>query len=118
MLRQITNGRITQTVMVSGSNSDLGLLAAVLVGKIEVWEKTSEGGSSTPVALPLNPIGFSVGKKYIDGSRESAFVRLPHIKSPKTAQDVKASVLGSWDAGLETTSKCEYVNEIGNSSRG
>lgn len=118
MLRQITNGRITQTVMVSGSSADLILLAGVLAGKIEVWDKKSEGGNSTPVALPLNPIGFSVGKKYIDGSRESAFVKVPHLKAPKTIQDVKASVLGSWDAGFETTSKCEYVNEIGNSSRG
>lgn len=118
MLRQYTNGRITQTVMVSGSSADLILLAGVLAGKIEIWDKVSEGGTSAPVALPLNPIGFSVGKKYIDGSRDSAFVKLSHLKAPKTIQDVKASVLGSWDSGFEVVTKCEYVNEIGNSSRG
>lgn len=118
MLRQITNGRITQTVMVSGSQVDLEALSHILEGKVEIWDKKSEGGTSAPVALPLNPIGFSVGKKYIDGSRDSAFVKLSHLKAPKTIQDVKASVLGSWDAGFEVVTKCEYVNEIGNSSRG
>lgn len=72
----------------------------------------------TAVPLPLNPIGFSVGKVNLDRSRDSAFVKLPHLKSPKNILDVKASVKGLWDAGFETTAKCEYVNEIGKSSRG
>lgn len=118
MLRQNTNGRITQTVMVNGSIADMTALAAICAGNVEIWDKKSEGGTTTPVALPLNPIGFSVGKKNIDGSRMSAFVKLPHLKSPKSIQDVRASVKGSWDASFESTSKCEYVNEIGNSSRG
>lgn len=118
MLRQYTNGRITQTVMVSGSSADLEALSTIILGKVEIWDKKSEGGTSTPVALPLNPIGFSVGKKYIDGSRESAFVKVPHLKAPKTIVDVKTSILSSWDASFEGTAKCEYVNEIGNSSRG
>lgn len=118
MLRQITNGKISQTVMVSGSDVDLEALSVILVGKTEIWDKKSEGGSmSVKVASP-NSIGFSVGKKYIDGSRASEFVRLPHLKAPKAIADVKAEVLNNWDASFTVSEACEYVNEIGNSSRG
>ena len=118
MLRQITNGRVTQTVMVSGSQADLEALSNILVGKTEIWDKKNDGGSMTEKIAVPNAIGFSVGKKYIDGSRASEFVRLPHLKSPKTVQDVKTEVLGNWDASFTVAGACEYVNEIGNSSRG
>lgn len=118
MLRQIMNGKVVQTVMVDGTEADLTALAHVLTGMTEIYEKKSEGGSMSVVIANPDSRGFSVGKKYIDGSRASAFVRIPHLKTGKSFADVKTAILGAWDASTYTTEKCEYVNEIGNSSRG
>lgn len=118
MLRQYMNGKLVQTVMVSGSTGDLEALADVLEGGIKIYDLKASGGNMNTTIPVLNSVGFSVGKKYPDGSRSSAFVRLPHLKPTKSIADVKTAVLGVWDASTFVTEKCEYVNEIGNSSRG
>lgn len=118
MIRQYTNGRFTGTTMISGSQADLEAVAALCVGKVYIYDKKSEGGNTTPVSLPLNSFGFAVGKTYIDGTRDSSSVRLSHMKRTKDIGDVRAAVIGKWDASIQSGVKCEYANEFGNSSRG
>lgn len=118
MLRQIINGRVSKTVMVGGSSADMLVLAGLIAGKIEIWDKKFEGGSQTAVPTPLNAQKFSVGKTNVDGSRHSAPFSLPHLKSGKHSNDVKLAVTGVWDADFLVTAKCDYCNVIGNSSRG
>lgn len=113
MLRQITNGKTTNTVMVNGSVADLTTLASILVGQVEVYDLQGTGGT-TAMGIELNPYSFSVGKRHIDGSYESASVRLPHMKPTKSIKDVRSAVVGAFDASFETSSKCEYANGLYN----
>lgn len=118
MLRQIINGSVKKTIMVSGSQTDLEALSNFIAGKIEIWDKKHEGGNTTAVPTPLNVVKFSVGKVNIDGSRHSFPINVPHMKKSKSFAELKTSVIGVWDADDKTTTKCDYCNGIGNSSRG
>lgn len=118
MLRQIINGSVKRTVMVSGSQAHLQALSLLLAGKTEIWDKKTQGGTNTAVAVPLNAFKFSVGKKDGFGLYLSAAVSLPHLKRTKNMNDVSSAVKGIWDADFNTATKCEYCNGIGNSSRG
>lgn len=115
MLRQITNGKTSNTVMVNGSVADLTALAGILVGKVEVYSMVGSGGTAAN-GVELNPYTFSVGKRNIDGSYESASVRIPHMKPTKSINDIRSAVVGVFDASLTTATKCEYANGIYNKS--
>lgn len=117
MLRQNINGSVKKTVMLNGSQADLEAVSNIIAGKIEIYVKTAEGGTDTPVPTPLNARKFSVGKVYVD-HRKSEAVNLPHMKTTKTGEDFRVAVLGVWDESFISSVKCGYVNAIGNSSRG
>jgi N-acetyl-beta-hexosaminidase len=117
MIRQMMNGKVVNTAMVSGSTGDLSALAAILEGQTTIYKSMGTGGTVFNTATP-NLFKFSVGKKFIDGSRQSASVVLPHLKTTKHLNDIQTAVVGIWDASILTTAKCEYCNGVGNSSRG
>lgn len=118
MLRQMMNGKIVGTTMVSGSAADLATLAGLLEGQVMIYTKGAEGGTVELNVAHPNVFKFSVGKKYLDGSRKSASIVLPHMKITKSLEDVRTAVVGVWDASALTSEKCTYANGVGNSSRG
>lgn len=115
MLRQVINGRRVGTVVVNASGSDLMALAGLFAGKVEVYDEMFSGGTSVN-GIALNPYSFSVGKQNVDGSRYSCTIRLPHLKPSKSIGDIRALVLGEFEADFDAYVKCEYVNGVYNKS--
>lgn len=116
MIKQIVNGKTVGTVYANLSTADFTTLQSVLAGMSENYVKMSEGGTALSVAIP-NAVKFSVGKVTIDG-RISKAVSVPHIKVGKVDSDIRLACLGNFDVDFDSSVKCEYVNIIGNSSRG
>lgn len=117
MIYQYTNGVKRNSVRVSGSAADMAILAGVLEGKCEIFDLKAEGGVVATVA-ELNPLGFSVGKKYISGAYKSCAVMLAHIKPTKTFTDVRSAIKGIWNADFMSAEKCQYVNGLRATSKG
>lgn len=117
MIRQKSNGRSLNTAMVSGTQADLEVLAAVLEGEVEIFTLESEGGVEAN-GVTLNPIGFSVGKKKLSGSYLSVGISLQHLKSTKTFKDISAHVKGVWDADFTSGQLSTYCNGFNATSKG
>lgn len=113
MLKQIMNGKSLKTVNANMSDADQTKLIAILVGKTEIYELKSQGGTAL-TAIPdvgFNAKSFSVGSKDLNNQFQSAFVRLPHVKASKSIQDIHTAVVGAFDTSFTSAKKCEYVNE-------
>lgn len=117
MIYQVTNGKRCNVARISGSVADLTAVSAVLEGECEIFSLVVEGGQELK-GIELNPIGFSVGKKYLSGAYRSAPVTLAHIKPTKTFSDVALEVKGKWDADFTTTEKSTYCNGFRATSKG
>lgn len=116
MIKQIINGKTVGTVYANVSSADFTTISAVLAGKSENYTKVAEGGTPFSVTTP-NAVKFSVGKVTLEG-RISTAVSIPHLKVGKKDSDIRTVALGAFDVAYDIGTKCEYVNLIGNSSRG
>lgn len=116
MIKQIINGKTAGISYVNVSSADFTTISAVLAGKSENYTKVAEGGTPFSVTTP-NAVKFSVGTVSING-RISTAVSIPHLKVGKKDNDIRTVALGAFDLNYESTIKCDYVNMIGNSSKG
>jgi hypothetical protein len=117
MIYQVTNGKRCNVAQISGTTADLQAISAVLEGECEIFSLVAEGGTEKK-GIELNPIGFSVGKKYLSGIYRSAPVVLAHMKPTKHFADVVLAVKGVWDADFSVTEKSTYVNGFRATSKG
>ena len=119
MVKQVVGGKTKKTVYAEMSAGDLTTLQALMEGKLEIYDKKFEGGTTAPAPSVMNYINFSVGKKISKGVYQSASVKVPHIKQGKSFADVSALVKGAFDCGYESTitAKCEYSNLVGSNGK-
>lgn len=109
MIKQKIGGKNVNTVSASGSVADMTTLVAILEGESSLYEQKFEGGTTANPSV-LNAKKFSVGKKYLSGQRKSASVSLPHVKPTKSFADIQTAVIGQFDEGFDSSTKCEYSN--------
>ncbi|SFV58267.1 hypothetical protein MNB_SM-7-1320 [hydrothermal vent metagenome] len=76
---------------------------------METWKNKATGGTSANPAV-LNYVGFSVGKKDVNGVIRSTGVFVPHVKPNKKMSDIRSAVVGKWSADFNTDTSCEYAN--------
>lgn len=117
MIKQIVGGKTKKTVFAEMSAGDLTTLQTLMEGKLEIYDKKFEVGTTAPAPSKMNPINFSVGKKVSKSVYQSCSVHIPHIKEGKSFADCKALVVGAFDAGYEVSAKAEYSNLVGSTSK-
>ncbi len=117
MIKQIINGKTAGTVYASFSAADFGVLAPLLAGVSDLYTKSAEGGTVANGITP-NFRRYSVGKKFLDGRRISKAFSLPHCKTTVSEDEMRTQTVGVFDVDYALTTKCEYCNSIGNSSKG
>ena len=117
MIKQIVGGKTKKTVYAEMSAGDLATLQTLMEGKLEIYDKKFEGGTTASAPTQMNYINFSVGKKISKGVYQSASVRVPHIKQGKSFADLKPLVVGAFDCGYELNTKCEYSNLVGSNGK-
>ncbi len=115
MIKQYINGKSAGTTNASMSSADFSTLSAILAGRSENWSLEASGGIT---ANGINPNfkKFSVGKVTINGRKSSA-VSLPHVKTTKSIDNIRAAVVGQFDVDYTLTEKADYCNGIGDSSK-
>lgn len=116
MIKQKVGGKTVNTVYAEMSAADLATVQALLVGKLEIYDKKFSGGTTSAVPSVMNYIRFSVGKKVSKGVYISGSNSVPHIKQGKSIADARTLVVGAFDASFTSDAKAEYCNLIGSNS--
>lgn len=117
MIKQIVGGKTKKTVYAEMSAGDLTTLQTLMEGKLEIYDKKFEGGTTAPAPSEMNYINFSVGKKISKGVYQNSTVRVPHIKAGKSFADLKPLVVGAFDCSYDLSVKCEYSNLVGSNGK-
>lgn len=108
MLKQKINGLMPLTIAASGSSADMAALQAVLAGEVESYESKGNGGTAMPtIPNPLNRKSFIVGAKTPTG-RISCYLNIPHVKVSAHYNEIIAGIVGTFDAGYDSTVKAGY----------
>lgn len=116
MIKQIIGGSTLKTVYAEMSAGDLTAVQALMEGKLEIYDKKFEGGTTSAMPTVMNYLRFSVGKKVSKNVTMSGSVTVPHVKQGKSFADAKLLVVGSFDCGYDSDIKAEYSNLIGSNS--
>ena len=114
-------GKSAGVVSANGSADDLTALQSLIEGKVEIYDKKGEGGTSiTSAPAKLNAFRFGVGKKDATDTRVAtrASVKIPHVKVSKDFKDIRPAVVGEFDASFESSVKCDYANLYYNKAEG
>ncbi len=117
MIKQIIGGVTKKTVYAEMSAADATTLQTLMEGKLEIYDLKSSGGTVATMPSVMNYINFSAGKKVSKNVYQTASVRIPHIKQGKSFQDVRTLVVGAFDCGYESDTKCEYANLLGSNGK-
>ncbi|MFA6195657.1 MAG: hypothetical protein WC656_03320 [Sulfurimonas sp.] len=110
---QSANDKSIKWFDITATAGDLTALEALLEGKVAKFNEVSNGGTTTTYPAKLNTKKLSCGKlTMVNGKqvRVSCSFKIPHVKPSKTSIDIKAVVVGAFDADFVSTAKCEYMN--------
>lgn len=107
IIRQTIKGRTVRSLDVEATAADLTALQALLAGEISVFDLQSTGGSSSPYPADLNRKRFSCGSKL---HKLSCSFNVPHVKPTAHIGDIKAVVVGAFDASYDSSIKATYTN--------
>ncbi len=116
MIKQYINGKSAGLTYAKMSTADFTTLQAVLAGRSEHYTVGVTGGTEFNTQTP-NFKRISFGKK-IGRKFKSSSVTFPHIKTSVTIDNIRPSVVGSWDVDFTLNEKADYCNLVGDSSKG
>ena len=106
-IKQVINGRTVKTLDVVAGADDLTALTDLMDGQVETYDEKSSGGTDVSTPAQLNRKRYSCGDK---SQNLSCSFTVPHVKAGVVKSDVKALVVGAFDANYNSTTKATYMN--------